>query len=480
MKHFYTAILLGITSYSFAQTNQAEQVNKGVYNKLEFFINSQMTDSAYNLASDSYKQQYSLPKFTQMLRQIYPLGRVKSSEITSFEKGAATYRLDFDSQSYELLFATDSTLKFNTLHFSQLNQPVSDKSSPEKTIETVTPSKTVDKDDFFIDSVANSYLKQQNAQSLAIGIIKNGQSKTYFYGETAKGNQTLPTTTSLYEIGSLSKVFTAILLSNLVEEGTITLDQPISLFLPDTLQKNEDLAKITFQMLANHTSGFPRLPDNFEKVKGYSGNDPYKAYDRKALYNYLSGFKNQKTPGQEYEYSNLGYAVLGDIISSIYKKSYDQIVREIICKPLEMNNTFQVLDPKRKDTFKVYDKNGQEVTAWSFDAFSAAGGLKSSLEDLLKFANAQFKMPQSPLENAMANTRLFTFFLPPDTDLGLAWHMNLLDDLTFYWHNGGTAGSSSYLALSPDKKSAVVVLSNVAISVDNQGKSILDYLLHTK
>ena len=110
MKHFYTTILLGITSYSFAQTNQAEQVNKGVYNKLEFFINSQMTDSAYNLASDFYKQQYSLPKFTQMLTQIYPLGRVKSSEIIRFEKGAATYRLDFDSQTYQVLFATDSTL----------------------------------------------------------------------------------------------------------------------------------------------------------------------------------------------------------------------------------------------------------------------------------------------------------------------------------------------------------------------------------
>ncbi len=480
MKHFFTAILLGITSYSFAQTNQAEQINKGVYNRLEFFINSQMTDSAYNLASDSYKQQYSLPKFTQMLRQIYPLGRIKSSDITNFEKGTATYRLDFDNQAYEVLFATDSTLKFNTLHFSQLNEPTADKNIAEKPIETTVTSKAVDKEDFFIDSVANSYLKQQNTQSLAIGIIKNGQSKTYFYGETAKGNQTLPTKTSPYEIGSLSKVFTAILLSNLVEEGTITLDQPISLFLPDTLKKNADLAKITFQMLANHTSGFPRLPDNFDKVKGYNENDPYKVYDKKALYSYLSSFKNKKTPGEEYEYSNLGYAILGDIICSIYKKPYEQIVREIICKPLDMNNTFQVLDPKRKDTFKVYNKEGQEVTPWSFDTFSAAGGLKSTVEDLLKFVNAQFKMPQSPLENAMANTKLFTFFLPPDTDLGLAWHMNLLDDLTFYWHNGGTAGSSSYLALSPDKKSAVIILSNTAISVDDKGKSILDNLLHTK
>ncbi|HAF32968.1 MAG TPA: hypothetical protein DCG88_02700 [Sphingobacterium sp.] len=90
MKHFITIVLLGITSYSFAQTNPAEQINKGVYNKLEFFINSQMTDSAYNLASDSFKQQFSLAKFTQVLQELYPLGRVKSSTIKEFEKGLAT------------------------------------------------------------------------------------------------------------------------------------------------------------------------------------------------------------------------------------------------------------------------------------------------------------------------------------------------------------------------------------------------------
>lgn len=475
MKHFLTTILLGITSYSFAQTDVQEQINKGVYNKLEFFINSQMTDSAYNLASDTFKQQNSLSKFGQLLQEIYPLGRIKSSDLLHFEKDAATYRLDFDQESYELLFATDSTFHFSTLLFKPMVQ-----SQVKEQSETVLTVKKIDQDDFFIDSVANSYLREQNTQSLAIGILKNGQTKTYFYGETAKGNQTLPTKTSIYEIGSLSKVFTAILLANLVEEGTITLDQPISLFLPDSLKKNEDLAKITFQMLANHSAGFPRLPENLEKVKSYNENDPYRGYDKKALYSYLSNFKNKKTPGEEYEYSNLGYAVLGDILCNIYKKSYDQVVRDVICKPLDMNNTFQVLDSKRKDTFKVYNAKGQEVLPWSFDAFSAAGGLKSTVEDLLKFANAQFKMPQSTLENAMANTRMFTLFLPPDTDVGLAWHMNLLDDLTFYWHNGGTAGSSSYLALSPDKKSAVVLLANSAISVDEKGKLILDYLLHKK
>src|SRR5690606_40060335 len=104
---------------------------------------------------------------------------------------------------------------------------------------------------------------------------------------------------------------------------------------------------------------------------------------------------------------------------------------------------------------KVYNKDGQETPLWTFDAFTAHGSLKSSVKDLLTYAKAHFKMPATDLEHALAQTRQFTYFNPPDTDIGLAWHMYLMGYEPIYWHNGGTFGSSSYVAFSPDRKIAV-------------------------
>lgn len=141
-----------------------------------------------------------------------------------------------------------------------------EKAVVEQNIEVpVNPNTNVATEDFIVDSIAKTYLKQQNTASLSIGIIRDGKAKSYFYGEITKGSGTAPTAKSLYEIGSITKVFTAILLSNLVENGTVTLDQPIALFLPDTLKKNEALAHITFRMLANHTSGLPAYRTTLKK-----------------------------------------------------------------------------------------------------------------------------------------------------------------------------------------------------------------------
>ena len=121
-----------------------------------------------------------------------------------------------------------------------------------------------------------------------------------------------------------------------------------------------------------------------------------------------------------------------------------------------------------------------ETPVWTFDAFAAHGALKSTVKDLLAYAKAHFQMPESDLEHALAYTRQFTYFNPPDTDIGLAWHMNLMGDELIYWHNGATFGSSSYLALSPDRKVAVVVLSNTAEPVDSIAISIINSILATQ
>lgn len=110
----------------------------------------------------------------------------------------------------------------------------------------------------------------------------------------------------------------------------------------------------------------------------------------------------------------------------------------------------------------------------------AAGGLKSTVRDMMLFAVEQFKMPQNGLQAAMGLTREFTLATPNNTDIGLGWHMNMVDQGIFLWHNGGTGGSRSFLGISPDSKTAVVVLSNAELAVDSVGASILKKLMESK
>ena len=476
MKNFIAALLLSSSLSAVAQHSNQEQINHTFYNKIEFFINSQQTDSIYSLANDGLKKAVPYSSLKNLLdREIYPLGRIQHAEKINFNNGISEYRIDFAKESFRVPFGVDSTFHYHTLGFYPSVKPVAEKKEPVLT-NTVVENKI----DFFIDSAANVYTKKGNTQSLAIGIIKDGQLNTYFYGETEKGNKTLPTSSTLYEIGSLSKIFTATLLANFVENETLSLDQSIVDFLPDSLKTNPSLQKITFKTLANHTSGLPRLPSNLDKTKNFDPNNPYKDYDRKYLYQFLSTFKATYESGEKYEYSNLGYALLGDILTSLNKKSYNTNIQEIIAKPLGLTATSDMLNPKTQYLPKVYNSNGEETKAWDFQIFSAAGGLKSTVTDLLNFAQVQFKMPQTQLENAMALTRQFTYFIPPNTDIGLAWHMDLLDDITYYFHTGGTGGSSSFIAIAPDKKTAVVLLSNAAESVENTGISIFHFLLSQK
>src|SRR5690606_14352630 len=172
-----------------------------------------------------------------------------------------------------------------------------------------------------------------------------------------------------------------------------------------------------------------------------------------------------------------GYGLLGDILSHVYGKSYDEMVQELICQPLGLKNTTTDPDPENQYVAKVYNKAGEETPLWTFDALTAHGSLKSTVSDLLNYARAHFKMPESDLEHALALTRQFTYFNPPDTDIGLAWHMTLEYGSLVFIHTGGTAGSSAYMAMSPDDKLAVVVLSNAAIPVDETGNRILEFLL---
>lgn len=452
-----------------------ERLNKTVYNRIEYLFNTQQTDSIYALGSDLFKEKVTVDQFKNVLGYFYQFGKITNSQTADFQNKTAFYNLTIGKKDASLKLAVDSQYKFH--YFEILDHKIE---TEKKDIVKSKVSKTNDLD-IFIDSIAQTYIKKANTQSLTIGIIHNNKINTFFYGETIKGDTTsLPLENSLYEIGSLTKVFTSTLLANLVETNIIALDDSISKFLPDSLKQNQELLGITFKQLANHTSGLPRLPNNFEKTLKYNAADPYASYTRKDMFAALKDIKLNAPSGEKYEYSNFGYGLLGELIAIISKKSYSLNLQDIITKPLAMNNTVEKINPKTQKVTKVYNADGTEVPVWNWQAFVGAGGIKSTVTDLLKFTQAQFAMPQSALENAMALTRQFTFYLPPNSDIGLAWHMSMMDDVVQYWHNGGTAGSYSFMGIVPDEKSAVVVLSNAAITVDDISVKILDELVKRK
>ena len=480
MLRYWLVLWVSFSFFSGANAQSINEIkNRAVYNKIEFFYNAQLYDSIYNLASPQFKEQISAAQLTSIFSQLQSLGRIDEATLELFQNNIADYKLSLGEKSLSLQLSIDSSM-----HYTRLTlKPYVTKTiaKEEKQVPIISKSAKDKPLDFFIDSIAQDFVRQKHAQSLAIGILHRNQSNSYFFGSLEKGIDTLADENTIFEIASLTKIFTATLLADLVDRQIISLEDSISKFLPDSVAANPAIQKITFKTLANHTSGLPRLPANLASAPGYKANDPYAHYDQKALFSFLKDFVQIREPEAEYEYSNVGYGLLGELIAIITKKTFQKSLEDVITGPLEMSNTIEKINPKVHSLIKVYNKDGEEVPQWSFQALAATGAIKSSVKDLLSFAKTHFEMPETDLQKAMALTRQFTFFNPPSTDIGLAWHMNMLEDGVIYYHHAGaTYGSSSFIALAPDDKTAVVILSNSALDVSRIGIEILYRALITK
>ncbi|MFD2743556.1 MULTISPECIES: serine hydrolase [Sphingobacterium] len=475
----FLSFLLGGQA-AFAQSAD-EKVNRALYNQIEYLFNTQQADSIYQLANPTFQAQISQEQLSTTLQQLYALGNIRNAERIKFERGIASYRLDFDTERLLLVLGVDSTNRYHTILFQQYKEDATEKLAQETSInDTTTSAQAMDPFEFKLRNIANTYTQKTNARSLAIGIIHRGQVQKYFFGETKKGNKTLPTEESVYEIGSLTKTFTATLLADLVEREVISLDDSIVKFLPDSIAKNPALQKITFRSLANHTSGLPRLPDNWNKTSSFVETDPYAHYDRKALFTYLRDAKLDHEPETEYAYSNLGYGLLGELLAIISKKSFDTYLKETLTSPLHMRATELKPDAKNANILTVY-RDGTAVPIWNWKAMAGAGAIKSTIDDMLRYAITQLATPENAIQRAMSATKLFTFYIPEDNmDIGLGWHTDLLEDQNLFWHNGGTAGSSSFMAIIPDERSAVIVLSNSNEPVDETALAIIREVIKKK
>lgn len=327
--------------------------------------------------------------------------------------------------------------------------------------------------DLKIDSIVKNYMSNGANCGLSIGIINGDQIIYYNYGEMKRGEKQAITNASIFEIGSVSKTFTGILLAQAVTDKKVSLNDDIRKYLPEEYKNLEYHGNpIQLVHLANHTSRIPRLPNDLEKQPNYDANNPYKNYDKKMVFNFLKTVVIDTFPGKKSEYSNMGMALLGIILEKVYDKPFEQLIREYIEMPFNMSSTGVVLNEEKNKSFaNGYNSYGEATSHWDLGDLAAAGGIRSTCSDMVKYTKANMEEYTGALKLAHSTT-----YNDGRNNTALAWQIAIRKGKEMIWHNGGTYGFCSFCGFIKSKKLGVVVLSNSGNSVDFIALGILKLL----
>ncbi|MFQ3608302.1 MAG: serine hydrolase domain-containing protein [Chloroherpetonaceae bacterium] len=347
---------------------------------------------------------------------------------------------------------------------------------PSKTVLTDNPKITdLDK---LVDNTFKAYAAKSSTAGFSIALINGTQVSQYNYGETKLGNKTLPNNQTLYEIGSITKVFTAIATHYWVTSVKgMFISTPIEGFLPSNLATKLSLndTKVSFKQLLNHTSGFPRIPNNLP-----NNADPYNGYDSTKIYNYILNNNLLRTPGttpnSEQEafnfYSNFAYGVAGTILERNHNQSLNTIFQNYIFNDLNMSNT--TLNNIESISNRAFPHNiSNNASYWHFSGMAGAGGLKSCLSDMVKFAQKQLS---TAVGNSYQICQQPTVQINGKDYFGLGWeyfYTSTRKRITV--KDGGTGGFTAFIAFEKTSQKAIVALFNNGID-NNPGESFVNLL----
>ncbi|MGB7761519.1 MAG: serine hydrolase [Bryobacteraceae bacterium] len=323
--------------------------------------------------------------------------------------------------------------------------------------------------------------ERHNAVGMVAAVIEPAGTRIVSYGKLAKDDARPLNGDTVFEIGSITKVFTALLLADMAQHGEVKLDDPISKYLPEGVKAPQRNGKeITLSELATHTSGLPRLPNNFSPKDAAN---PYAEYSAEKLYAFLSSYQLPRDPGERWEYSNLAPGLLGHLLSLRAGKDYETLVVSRIAAPLGMASTRITLTPEMKERMAAgYNAALQPTRLWDFQALAGCGALRSTANDLIAFLAANLGYKKSPLQPAMA--AMLEVRLPtgqPNLQQALGWHVLQRKDRDLIWKDGGTFGFGSFIGFDIKAKVGVVVLANsfslATGGVDDIGLHLLDTAL---
>jgi serine-type D-Ala-D-Ala carboxypeptidase/endopeptidase len=316
--------------------------------------------------------------------------------------------------------------------------------------------------------------RAKKSVGIVVGLVDDKGTRIVSYGKPSHASAQMVNGDSVFEIGSVSKVFTAILLADMVERGEVSLNDPISKYLPKSVKTPSHNGKeITLLHLTTHTSGLPRMPSNFTPK---NDENPYADYSVEQMYSFLSQYRLQRDIGAKMEYSNYGVALLGHILALRAGTNYETLIRTRICAPLKMDNTsIKFSKEMLAHLAKGHNPDLNPVANWDLPTFAGAGGLRSTAKDLLQFVAANLGLVSSPLFAAMQKTHQPQYPADvPGEEIGLGWYIEKTFGTEIRYHIGETGGYYTYVGLDTKKRRGVVILSNSDNEIYDIGIHLLE------
>lgn len=432
------------------------------------FFNEKKSDEIYGRSSAIYQAKISKEKFSLGMRKfVVNVGLMQHFSFVDSTTNGYNYTIKFENSDQLFSVLLDNEKQVIRMNFKELPFFIEDKNFK---VESNNPLK--DSIDLLVEKFVRPYIQKSATAGIMIAVIDGKQQRKYSYGTITKTDKQLPDASkSIFEIGSVTKIFTSLLLAKEVVDGNMQLDDPISKYLPDSIPF---LAwhgyPISLMQLSNHTAGLPRLPENIFSTNVVLA-DPYSHYKVDSLFYFLKKYKVSSQPGVRFSYSNFGAGLLAVALERYTSKSFEQLVIENICLPLGMKNT----SLKDAGAVQGYNEKGMPTSYWHLESLAGSGAIRSTLDDMITFMKAQLGS-KNKLTKAIYLTHRITF-TDDDQSMALGWRIKKGANRKIFHHSGGTGGFRAFVAFDDKSQKAIVILSNAALDVTTIGFSIFENCL---
>lgn len=316
-----------------------------------------------------------------------------------------------------------------------------------------------------VQEVIAGFMREKQIPGLAAALYFNGQSYLINFGYAHPKMEKPVSAETIFEIASLTKVFTSEALAMELLQGKMQLNEPVTDYLG--LGRQIPLGQVSLQHLATHTASLPRVPPG-----GHYTQD-------KVLHYFGLHWRPEWPIGTRYLYSNVGFGLLGYALANVEGIGYYQVLEKLILQPLGMHSTWIVVPPAMQGSYaQGFTQQGGYAQEYPLNAWPAGGALRSTSRDMLKFllANLNVEGPE-PLRKAMQVAQQGVFRVNEHLTLGLGWQRFQGEKVLFVDKNGGVDGFSSYIGMVPEKKMGVVLLANRAgTEITEAGRHLLRVL----